>query len=154
MTALPDSSMPWSPVEIERKLQHVIARMDDMVQNLKGLAIRQAEAKRALRQAEAKAKAVLQFTESETLLRANADQPRIDGKKPTIDERKAWVVIETHEANLAYIEAVTAEQEAFDIADTEYQAARHAKELLMAEGDLLRTLARSSRDLHETFGRS
>lgn len=143
---------PWSPIEIEVKIRQVVEAMDNMVLDLKGKAEAAAEAKREFKRTDAKAKARIQFTESDLQLRSRTECPKVDGKAPTVDDRKAWVITEMQAAQEAYIEEVAEAQQRFDMADVEYRTLRDSRELLMHQGDLLRTLARSSRDLSEGFG--
>lgn len=125
------ATKPWSPIEIEVRIRNVIELREEAVLEAKALAEKAGEAKRKFRVAEAQA-----------MLRARRDMPREEGDKAPIEaEKKAWVLLEC--ADL---------EEAYEQADVIYKSQQEVIKQLHDEGELLRTLARSSRDLQDTFG--
>lgn len=116
---------PWSGLEVEVQMRQVYEKLDEAVASLKTTAEDAATKKHAAKLAEAQG-----------WMRAKADP---DLKTEAV--KKAWVYEKTE-----------AQQLAADLADAQVMAARLAIVSMHHQADLLRTLARSNRDMHESPG--
>ena len=118
-------STPWSGIEIEQKMCAVIALLDDAVAAYKDLGEKAAQARHAFKAAEAKA-----------MLSAKADKTL-----SSAELRKAAVYQECGSLDLAA-----------DIAENSYAAQRQVIAALQSQGEILRSLSRSNRDMHDQPG--
>lgn len=123
---------PWSPIEIEQRMADCIEKLEDAVTRYKALGYSAAQKKRDYEVEQAKC----------MLLAARHRDPTSGERVLTSDTlRKAWVTEQV--ADL--------EQEA-DIAEHQVRAARMVISQLETEAELLRSMARSSRDMHDQPG--
>lgn len=116
---------PWSPVEVEIKMAEVIEALENAVATQK-----------ALGEAARRASNAAKLEESKMLLASRND---VNLKTDTL--RKAWVFTEIADLVLAA-----------DIAEVQYDAQKNVVRALQSEGDLLRSLGRSHRDMTDSGG--
>jgi hypothetical protein len=116
---------PWSGMEVEQKMAEVYLRLDDAVATY-GALIEEAAHKRH----------EFKRQSAQYLMAAKADE-----NLKTDALRKAWVDLQTDDAEL---EA--------DIADGLVKAHREIISSLHHQCDLLRSMARSNRDMHDSPG--
>lgn len=121
---------PWSSIEIEIKMAKVIEALDDAVLVHK-----------ALVEAAANKRHAYKLKEAQLQIQARGLMVEGDTGKWTVDEKKAWVYTNLGELELEY-----------QIADGQATAQREVIRSLQSEAELLRSLARSSRDLVEGPG--
>lgn len=119
------ATAPWSPIEIEVKLRQVIEDQDEAVRVLKGMADEYGSARRDYEVK--KAQAFLTAKNRSDLT--------------TVDLRTAWATEQSADLRMEK-----------DIAESRFVAQRAAVQVLISQADSLRSLLRSSRDLHEQPG--
>lgn len=119
------SQHAWSPMEIDVKMRQVVEELDSAVTILRALSEASAIATHELKLAEARAYM----------------QAKLDKTLTSAELRKAWVYIQTEQLQLAA-----------DLADGIANAQAKKIASLHHEADLLRSLARSSRDMHDSPG--
>lgn len=116
---------PWSGIEIEQKLTSIIPLLDDAVAEYRQIGEEAAVARHAHKLAEAKA-----------MLQAKADKTLTSAEL-----RKARVYEQVADLDLAA-----------DIAEARLAAQRQTIAVLMAEAEVLRSLNKSNRDMHDQPG--
>ena len=114
----------WSPAEVEVEMRDTIEKLDDAVIGQRDLGREAALASHAYRQAQAQA-----------WMKA-----KVDPGLKTDSLRKAWVDGETSEEMLAR-----------DLSEAAYEASKSLVRSLQTRADILRSLARSSRDLVDSW---
>lgn len=116
---------PWSPLEIEVKMNQVIEDQDDAIADLKELGAAYAQARRDY-----------EVLKNQSLL-AGRSQPGITTDK----QSEAWATVQAADLRMAK-----------DIAEATLNAQRDLVRTLISQADTLRSLARSSRDLTDSPG--
>ena len=116
---------PWSGLEIDLEMRQLLLKLDDAVAHYRTLGEKSADATHTAKLAEARA-----------FMKAKAD-PEL--KSEAI--RKAWVYEQVHEV-----------QHEADLADAAMGAQRLLITSMHHQADLLRSLARGNRDMHESPG--
>ena len=118
------ASEPFSPIEVEVEIRDTIEKLDDAVTHLASSSQIAARKAHAYRQAQASAWA----------------KARLDSTLTTDKARSAWVDQETSEEMLDR-----------NLAEAEFEGNKALVRSLQTRADLLRSLARSSRDLVDSW---
>lgn len=118
-------TQPWSPIEIEVKLAQNIEELEEAVTLQKALAETWANAQHAYK-----------VTQAQRTLQA-----AVDPSMKTVAHRDAWVMTQVADLMLAR-----------DIAEGQLDAQKNVVRALTSQGEQLRSLARSSRDMTDGPG--